>query len=367
MKNDWLLLGPNSPYRGGIAAFNDAIAFEIQKKYNLTIWNYKHLYPSFLFPGSSQFRPEINAKELGLRILHSTHPLQWESIRKQISKDKYEVILFPYWHPFFAPMLIRILPTNTKNIMFGHNILPHESFPFSTQLTKALLRKVTGVITLGKSELKQLQKLEYKGKMAYHLSPIYPEYVERFQKPIPTIELPIDKQYRKILFFGIIRPYKGLEVLLKALEMEKLNHVALIIAGEAYGNSKDLLEKVEKFKDRVYWINRYISDDEVPAIMQQAELVILPYLHATSTGVLPIAYCAGKPTIVTNVGGLPELVIKDYTGDIVPPNHPEALADAICKWLTNNELMQRARQKIPELLATMTFSELLRTIERELL
>lgn len=367
MKNEWLLLGPNSPYRGGIAAFNDAIASEIQKKYHLSIYNYQLLYPPILFPGTSQFRPEANAECIGERILNSINPIKWKFVKRKIKNHRYEIILFPYWHPFFAPMLINTLSTNTINIMIGHNIFPHEPFPFANQLTQHLLKKVNGVITLGKSELKKLEAFGYRGKMTFHLSPVYPSYIERFQKKISPIHIPISKNLRKILFFGIIRPYKGLHILLSALKSEKLRDVALIIAGEHYGNVSELKKQIDELKERVYWINRYVSDEEVPAILQQCELVILPYLSATSTGVLPLAYCAGKPVIVTNVGGLPELVKKDYTGDIIPPNDVDALANSIHKWLFDESLQQRAKIAIPEMLKIMTFSEFLQTLERDLL
>lgn len=363
----WLLFGPTSPYRGGIAAFNDAIASVIQKNHSLTIYNYKQLYPSILFPGSNQFKSDSNTSSIGERVLHSYNPIQWEIFRKKIISQQFDVILFPYWHPFFAPMYIRLLPKTTRNIMIGHNLNPHESFPFTKPLLRSVLNKVAGVITLGKSELKIAEEIGFKGKTTFHLSPIYPDYVKRFNEEVQPASIKIPKDKKVILFFGLIRPYKGLDVLLNAMKSELMTDVALLIVGEHYGDSTNLRQKIADLSDRVMWIDRYVSDDEVPSLMKISELVILPYISATSTGVLPIAYCAGKPVIVTNVGGLPELVWKDKTGDVIPPNDPLALTQSIRKWLDNKELQLEAKRSIPKLLSTMTFDALLETIERDLL
>jgi len=363
-----LLTGPVTPYRGGIAAFNDALYSVLHLRHDVTVWNFRRMYPGFLFPGSSQFRPEAGAEENGVRLLDSIGFWSWPLLRAKLRREKFDAIIHPYWHPFFAPLWLSLHAKGTKRIVIGHNTMPHESFPFGNVLSRKLMKSADGLITLGRSELAQARELGFRGRGAWHPSPAYPAYIERFRTYAAPFSAPFESERPTILLFGMIRDYKGLDVLLSAMRLPVLSEVNLLIAGECYTGAEEVRTLIEPLKSRVYWYDKYLPDDDVPQLFAASDLVVLPYKKATSTGVLPLAYAAGLPVVVTNVGGLPDLVTEGETGAIVPPNNPEALANAIHQWLFNDEKRKEAiSNHIPKMLQTMTFEALVDTMEREVL
>ncbi|MDK9699886.1 MAG: glycosyltransferase family 4 protein [bacterium] len=362
-----LLFGPASPYRGGIAAFTDSIYRVLKTRHETHCWNYSRLYPGFLFPGSDQYRPDVTAEKIGRPILDSIGFWKWAGLRKQLRREKFDAVLLPYWHPFFAPQYLAVVAKGTKSILIGHNVVPHEAFPFANVLSEQVLQRASGLLTLGQSEIAQARQAGFQGKAAWHPSPAYPEYIERFRKQYKPLQTPLDPALPTILYFGLIRDYKGVPVLLEAMKQPELSEVNLLVAGEMYGDSTALRTQMSTLGNRVHWIDSYLPDDEVPKLFATAQVTVLPYLHATSTGVLPLAYAAGVPAVVTKVGGLPDLVREGETGAIVPPNDPAALAKAISAWLFDANLKAKAKIAIPKMMQTMTFEALVDTLERELL
>ncbi len=361
-----LLCGPTSPFRGGIAAVNDAILLDLQKQHDVTVWNFHRMYPSFLFPGSSQFRPEPNALEIGERVLDSIGFWKWFGIRRRLRREKFDAIIIPYWHPFFAPMWLSMRIKGTKFILIGHNVLPHESFPMGEFLSRKVVASADGIMTLGRSELERAKTLGFKGRGSWHPSPMYPSFLAKFKEKVTPYAAPFDQKRPTILFFGLIRDYKGLDVLLDAFAMPELTGTNLLIAGEGYSNTDELRRRLKQFPGRVYWYDHYVADDDVPAIFAAADVIALPYKDATSTGILPIAYAAGLPAVVTRVGSLPDLVREGKTGAIIPPNDAKLLAFAIRKWLFDDVVRERAKSvELPAMVEWM--QSFTTTMDREVL
>ena len=320
-----IVIGPAYPLRGGIAAFTERLSDELFKQGNdVSIETYSFQYPKFLFPGKTQLSTEENTSKVPIQVsLNSINPFNWISLGKRLKKAKPDIVIFKYWIPFMAPALgtlARIIKKNkvTKCIALVHNILPHEKRIGDRCLSKYFIKAMDGFLVLSESVKKDLESFNFKKPVRISSHPLYDHFGELLKREEALRILQLDTDYNYLLFFGFIREYKGLDLALKALASAKLKglKLKLIVAGEFYSEAKSYHDLVNKLSisNRVIFRSDFIPDSLVPAYFSAADLIVQPYKDATQSGVTQIAYHFNKPILVTNVGGLPELVPHKKAG-----------------------------------------------------
>ena len=311
------------PYRGGISKFCSILVEKISKKHLVKVINFKRQYPNLLFPGKSQFLD--STKILGELCIDSINPINWFNVGKKLSKGKFDLIIFNIWNPFFSPCLsvislqIRRKSPNTKLISLCHNILPHEKTPFSNLLMEYLLNGMHGHIVLSNQTENELKEIIDNPNYIKCLHPIYDSYPSKINKNDAKKKLKVTSK-NVILFFGLIRSYKGFDVLLKALSnlKKKKMDFHVLVAGECYEDKNKYIDLINELKinDLITWHDLYIPDSEVSTYFSASEVVVLPYKSASQSGIAQIAYNYDIPIIVSDVGGLPEIVNSGKTGYI---------------------------------------------------
>ncbi|MBU2445472.1 MAG: glycosyltransferase family 4 protein [Bacteroidetes bacterium] len=347
MKKKICLIGPAYPYRGGNALFVAHLYSALSDKYNVHVINFTKLYPKFLFPGSrqediSQVGVKTHPSE---RIINSTNPLTWFKAVRKIKQLNPDLIAFIWYNPFFgmafnfiAGRLKKSFPG--KTLFIAENIISHEARFVDSFLTNIALRHADKFLVLSEVVEKEIKEL-YPDKKVFRSSlPIYDCY--QFDSSITKvtarekINLSVDKNV--ILFFGYIRAYKGLMNLIEAMPkvLKYDNDTVLLIVGEFYEEKDKYLNEIEKLElgKNVKIIAEFVPNEDVGLYYTASDLVVLPYKSATQSGILNIAYGFKRPVVVTNVGGLPELVEEGKTGFIVEPNDPDALAEGIIKYFS---------------------------------
>ncbi|HZV68993.1 MAG TPA: glycosyltransferase [Saprospiraceae bacterium] len=337
-----IIIGPAHPLRGGLATFNHRLAKEfIAQGDECSIYSFSLQYPSFLFPGTSQFASGPATDNIPVQtVINSVNPLNWIKVGNRLRKEKPDIIVVRYWIPFMGPALGTILRRVRKNkhtriICIADNISPHEKRPGDKSFTKYFIKPVDAFITMSEKVLNDLRQIE-KIKPAQLVShPLYDNFGEIVPKELARKKLNIDTHIPVILFFGFIRRYKGLDILLEAMSDERIRNagIKLLIAGEFYEDEKSYVEQIDKLGIREQLILRtaFIPDHEVQFYLSAPDVVIQPYRNATQSGVTPLAYHFEKPMIVTNVGGLPTLVPHEKVGLVTEPE-PKAIADAILRF-----------------------------------
>ncbi|MEN3038279.1 MAG: glycosyltransferase [Candidatus Kryptonium sp.] len=340
-----IIVGPVYPYRGGIAHFTGLLYKNlVNKNHDVKIFNFKRLYPKFLFPGKTQFEPSIAIEKIeSERIIDSINPLNWLVTALKIIKQKPDLVVFKYWLPFLAPCygtisaIVKFFSTS-KIVFICHNITPHEKFPLANLLTKFAFLFPDRFIVQSDAVENDLLKLKPSASYKKVFHPVYEIFGEAIDKNEARKILGIRPDEKVLLFFGYIRPYKGLDILLKAMRyiLSKFQ-VKLFVVGEFYENPERYFKIVEEegINDFVVFRNEYIPNDEVKVYFSACDLVVLPYLSATQSGIVQIAYNFNKPVVATNVGGLPEVVQDGITGFITEPS-PEKLSDAIINFFSQN-------------------------------
>lgn len=332
-----VIIGPAHPLRGGLASFDERLARAFQQAgFDASIYTFSLQYPGFLFPGTTQYSIEPAPKDIDIHVkINSVNPLNWLSVGHELKKQQPDLIVIRYWLPFMAPCLGTILRQvrknkHTKIVCLADNIIPHEHFPMQTQLTKYLVAAVDGFITMSATVLQDLRAFTQKPALQV-VHPLYDNFGTPVSKENARDFVKIDPSAKVILFFGFIRKYKGLDILLESMHLlqQKGSDIQLLVAGEFYGDRKpydDILAKYD-LKNVILRTN-FIADSEVKYYMSAADFVIQPYREATQSGVTPLAYHFEKPMLVTNVGGLPDLVPDGEVGIVTEPN-PTAIADGI--------------------------------------
>ncbi|MCW3089822.1 MAG: glycosyltransferase [Ferruginibacter sp.] len=339
-----ILLGVAHPLRGGLASYNERLAREfIQQGHTVSIYTFSLQYPGFLFPGTTQFSSEPAPADLDIRVkINSVNPLNWIIVGNELKKLRPDIIVVKYWMPFMGPCLgsiVRIVRKNrhTKIICIADNIIPHEKRLGDTVFTKYFVKPVDAFITMSEKVLTDLKQFA-PGKPARLVAhPLFDNFGENISKEAARAELKIGNDDLIILFFGFIRKYKGLDMLLEAIKLlhEDALHSSfpmpkLLIAGEFYEDRKiyDELMKTPGIREHLIIKTDFIPDSEVKYFLCAADLVVQPYRSATQSGVTPLAYHFEKPMIVTNVGGLPDLVPDGKVGLVAEPN-PASIAQKI--------------------------------------
>lgn len=337
------ILGTAHPLRGGLAAFNERLAYQLQAEgHDVTIWSFSLQYPSFLFPGKTQFTDEPVPAGLDIRTeVNSVNPLNWLSVGAKMNSEQYDLVVVKYWLPFMGPAFGTILRRAKKNnktrvVCIVDNIIPHEKRPGDKQFTNYFIKAVDAFVTMSKDVLKDVKT--FTGKPAtFTPHPIYDSYDEAVSKEEACKKLGLDPAKRYLLFFGFIREYKGLDWLLEAMADERIRQsgIELIAAGEYYNKDVEAANNAiianNKLENRVHMRTDFIPNSEVRYYFSAADLVVQPYKHATQSGITQIAFHFEKPMVVTNVGGLPEVVPDGEVGFVAEPN-PAAIAEAILKF-----------------------------------
>jgi len=345
-KKKIIIIGPTYPYRGGNALFVTQTYEILKNNFDVKVFNYKLLYPSLLFPGTTQFDKSDKQvfKIPNKRVVNSISPLNWMSVANRIKKENADLIIFDWWHPFFGPalgtisMLIRKKYKN-KILFITENVVSHESNKIDKVLTRYGLRNASMFLALSSKVENELTKFG-KGRKVYRSElPVYDCYQtgETTEQSKIRKELEISENAIVLLFFGYVRRYKGLDILLEAFPKILDNHpeAFLLIVGEFYDKPDFYLNIIEKnkLKNKVKVINSFVPNEEVSRYYLASDVVVLPYRSATQSGILNVAYGFKKPVIVTDVGGLAEFVKVNKTGIVVKPNSPDELVNGVQKFL----------------------------------
>ena len=335
------IIGPAHPLRGGLAAYDQRLATEMNRQgHEAVIYSFSLQYPSFLFPGTTQYTDEPAPEGLTIyTAINSVNPLNWVKVGNTIKKRKYDLVIVRYWLPFMGPCLgtiLRIVKGNkyTRVLCIADNVIPHEKRPGDKQFTQYFLKPVDRFITMSKEVLADLRKFTDKpAQFAPH--PVYDNYGDSVPKDVALKKLGLNVADRHILFFGFIRKYKGLNTLLDAMNDERIkaSGIKLIVAGEFYDDRSSYDEQMKNYNlyDSVKLFTDFIPDSEVKYYFSAADIVVQPYKNATQSGITLVAYHFKKPMIVTNVGGLPEIVPNGKTGFVTAPDATE-IADAILRF-----------------------------------
>ena len=337
-----IIIGPGHPLRGGLATFNQRLAKEFNDTGNdCTIYSFSLQYPAIFFPGKTQYSDEPAPAGIKIEsIINSINPLNWIKIGDRLRKEKPDIIVVRYWMPFMGPALGTILRKAGKNkitkiICIADNIIPHEHRPGDSTLTKYFLKSCDAFITMSEKVLKDLHLFEKKKPAIMVQHPLYDNFGEAISKNEARNNLGLAVDEKIILFFGFIRPYKGLDILLKAMADKRIKEagIKLMIAGEYYEDEKRYSEIIKQLgiEDQLILRTDFIPDSAVRNFLCAADMVIQPYRNATQSGVTPLAYHFEKPMVVTNVGGLPSLVPHEKAGLITEPD-PTSIADAILRF-----------------------------------
>jgi glycosyltransferase involved in cell wall biosynthesis len=336
-----IIIGPAHPLRGGLATFNQRLAQQFTNEgHECSIVSFSLQYPSFLFPGTTQFSSDPAPKDITIHtLINSVNPLNWLSAGRKLKKWKPDLVVVRYWLPFMGPALGTILRQVKKNrhtriVCIADNVIPHEKRIGDVPFTKYFLKSCDAFITMSEKVLSDLKKFSDKpARLVQH--PLYDNFGEIIPKDVArkNLGLPVDEKI--ILFFGFIRQYKGLDLLLNAMTDERIKNekIKLLVAGEFYEDDKPYLELISKnnLRDSVILKTNFIPDSEVRNYLCASDCVVQPYKNATQSGVTPLAYHFEKPMIVTNVGGLPALVPHEKVGLVTAPE-PTAIADAILRF-----------------------------------
>lgn len=342
-----VLIGTAYPYRGGLAKFNESLVETIKKSgHDVEIYNFSLQYPSFLFPGKTQYSDEqntLNPSISNLRKVNSINPFNWIKNGLELKRMAPDLIIFRYWLPFMAPTYsviawIAKLNNKTKIYSIVDNAIPHEPKFYDLPVTKLFFSISDYFITMAENVKDDFKKLSTKNCVLHH-HPMYENYGPKISKTAARQKLNIPENEKIILFFGFIRDYKGLDLLIEAMAESVIisQNIKLIIAGEFYVDSQPYFDLVDKLNlnDAIIWKNDFIPDSEVSTYFCAADCVVLPYKSATQSGITQISYYYELPVIATNVGGLGELIPDERDGLICESN-ASSIAKAISRYYTED-------------------------------
>ena len=354
------IIGPAYPLRGGLATFDELFCKAFNEQgHDCEIISYSLQYPNFLFPGSTQFDTSGNVpKNIKIHtLINSVNPLSWIKTARFIKKQKPDFIVFRFWIPFMGPALGSIArmvrKSGVKVLAITDNVIPHETRPGDVAFAKYFINACDGFVTMSKAVMKDLEKFTSTVHKKYLLHPLYTSFGEKLNKmdARKALKLPTDKQL--VLFFGLIRNYKGLDMLLDAMnELKSHPNIVLVIAGEFYEDKQPYLDLIEKYQiqNQVILHGKFIANEDVKLYFSAADLVALPYRSATQSGVTQVSFHFEVPTLVTNVGGLGEIIPDKVAGYVVAPNGKE-IAEGIKDYFDNNRMpsftegMKKEKQK----------------------
>ena len=369
-----VILGTAYPYRGGLAAFNERLAHEaLAAGDQVEVLTFTMQYPDFLFPGKTQYSDDPAPKDLSIRrVMNSINPLSWIRTGQMIRRMKPDLLIIKFWIPLMAPCLgtiARIVKRGgVRVVSVLDNVIPHEPKPWDGVLIRYFIRSVDGFVAMSESVRQDCllfisKKHPKRVELCPH--PLYDNFGEIVDKAEARRQLGLPETGKILLFFGFIRDYKGLDLLLRAYADARLQNeqVHLVVAGEFYNNSEKYyaLEKELGLKQPVIWRTEFIPDEQVRVYFSAADLIVQPYKTATQSGVTQIAYHFRKPMLVTNVGGLAEIVPNGEVGYVTAVD-PQAIADALADFCARED-SECFRMGIEEERQKYSWSRMLQTIK----
>lgn len=345
-----IIIGPAHPLRGGLASYNERLAKQfIDEGNEVTIYTFSLQYPSFIFPGTTQYTSEPKPSNLTINVcINSINPFNWIKVGNNIKNEKPDLVIVRYWLPLMGPCLgfiLRQIKKNkhTKIVCIADNIIPHEKRFGDKAFTKYFVQPVDAFITMSDKVMTDLKLFAPTKPTQLVAHPLYDNFGEKVSKEEARLKLGIKNEELILLFFGFIRKYKGLDLLLDAMKIIKnskynIQNSKLLIAGEFYEDRKAYDEQIEKLgiQESLILHTDFIPDSEVKYYLCAADVVVQPYKNATQSGVTPLAYHFEKPMIVTNVGGLPSLVPNNKVGLIAEPN-AESITEKIIEYFIKGE------------------------------
>jgi len=342
-----VIIGPAYPLRGGLATYDERLARAFQAAGDqVRIVTFSLQYPNFLFPGQTQFSTEPGPTDIAIEVsLNSVNPLTWWQVGRRLRRERPDIVIFRFWLPFMGPALgtiARLVRGNghTRVVAITDNVIPHEKRPGDGPLTRYFLSACDGFVTMSRSVLTDLQRLGFEKQPAlYRPHPLYDNFGPAKPKAEALAALGLAPEFRYVLFFGFIRAYKGLDVLLEAMADPRVAAlpVKLLIAGEFYEDAAPYEALIQKhqLESRLVRATDFIPNEQVANYFSAADMVVQPYKNAPQSGVSQVAYHFGRPMLVTNVGGLAELIPDGVVGYVVPPSAP-AIADALVDFYTHD-------------------------------
>ena len=362
------LIAPVPPFRGGIAKYCYSLAQELEKRHDLLLLSYKRQYPKLLYGSKSQLDPAYDSQKIADEFkrlsydIDSASIFSWRESSRRIAAFKPDLVILPWWVAYWAPMYAYLLSSfkkkNIKVVFLCINIFEHEDNVIKKIVTTFILRRVAAIIVHSEQEKQSALEINPKAEVIKHLLPLF-EY-----EPVPPTTRAEQTPFQ-MLFFGFVRPYKGLDVLLKAIGILKDQNILLKIVGEFWNDKDKYLQIVDEsgISGKVEIIDRYVSDQEMSRYFTDTDLVVLPYRKSITSGVIATAYGFRKPVLATNVGGFYEVIQEGVTGRIVPPDDPKALADSI-EWFLSNRQTDFAENIATFTTKKMSWSSLVDVVEK---
>lgn len=330
------IIGPAHPFRGGLADFDMRMARGFQEKgCEVHLINFSLQYPSFLFPGKTQYTDGPAPSDLTIRqLINSVNPLNWLKVGRQLRKEKPDLIIVRYWLPFMGPAFGTILRQVRKNghtriIAIADNIIPHEKRFGDTLFTKYFVKPVDKFVCMSKDVAADVKVFSTRPVLTLP-HPMYDIYGELLDKAVSKLELGLRADDKVVLFFGLIRKYKGLDILLNAFADKRVRdrNIKLVIAGEFYAGAEEYEKQISdlQLETSIVRATHFIPNEEVNKYFSAADVVVQPYKNATQSGITQIGFHFSKPMIVTNVGGLPEFIRHNELGLVAEVDAPSVAA-----------------------------------------
>jgi glycosyltransferase involved in cell wall biosynthesis len=317
-------LSPFSPYRGGIAQFSSALYRELEKEHPVKAFSFSRLYPEMLFPGKTQYVEDTETIAISAeKALDSINPLSYWKTAKAIQRFQPDLLIIAYWMSFFVPAYAYIawqLKRKTRIVSLIHNAIPHEPHFFDRPFARLFFKQCNGFMVMSETVKNDLLALKPDASFCLHPHPVYKHFGEKIEPLQARTVFNLDLNRKTLLFFGLIRDYKGLDLLIDAISFLDCSY-QLLIAGESYGSFGKYQKQIDASpaKNRIRVLNRYIDDREIPVLFSAADVLVLPYKSATQSGVVPVAYHFEVPVVATDVGGLKETVETAQTGVVCLP------------------------------------------------
>jgi len=368
-----IILGSAHPLRGGgLATFNERLARAFMEEgHDVSIYTFKLQYPSFLFPGKTQYSDEEPPEDLDIKVkVNSINPLNWLKAGRELRRLKPAVLVIRYWLPFMAPSLGKIASVVRKNrhtriVAITDNIIPHEKRPFDRMLTRYFLKQIDRYITMSEQVRQDLMSFGVDPqKIGSCFHPLYDNFGEAVEKAEARRYLGLEKEEMLVLFFGFIRDYKGLDLLIRSLASDKLRNLPLraLVAGEFYTKKEPYYELADSLgvAGKLIWHTHFIPNKDVKYYFCAADMVVQPYKSATQSGVTQVAYHFEKPMVVTRVGGLPEMIAHGKAGYVTEPEST-AIADALADFFMKGK-QESFKQTIREEKKRFSWQKLVHTI-----
>lgn len=355
------LVGPLPPFRGGIAQHTTLLRAALGKRSELLAVSFTRQYPAFLFPGKSDREPDgRRIADADCRyLIDSLNPFTWQAAFKCIRAHSPELLVIPWWTVFWAPcfwyLAWRCRRAGIEVRFLCHNVADHEAVAWKTALTKVILAQGGSFVVQSQQEKRDLETLCPGSRIQVHPHPLYDQFPKPNAAPSPRAEL-------ELLFYGFVRPYKGLDILIEALGLAQDKALRLTVAGEFWAGLEDIRRRIDNLglTGKVELIARYVSAQETAEYFARADALVLPYRSGTGSGVLSIAYHYGKPVIATRIGAFCDVVRHQETGFLVPPESPAALARVI-DGLTREQAASMA-PAIRDFARTMTWDSLAQSV-----